>query len=131
LATPGSIFTLVQERPAGRAVVAGAAEHGQAGDDVVALLDVVHLRADLLDDAGRLVAQHDGQRMRVKPLDEVQVGMAEARVGGAQEHLARGRLVDRHVLDDERLVHFVQDCGLHGFAPPDGRCSRVGRADRT
>ena len=50
---------------AGGAVLAGAAEHGEAGDDVVALPDVGDLGTDLLDDARRLVAQHHGQRMRV------------------------------------------------------------------
>ena len=42
------------------AVLAGAAEHRQAGDDVIAFLDVAHFRADFLDDAGGLVAEHDG-----------------------------------------------------------------------
>ena len=64
------------ERPSGRAVVAGAAEHREAGDDVVALPNVADLGADRFDDAGELVTQDHGKRMRVEPLDEMQVGMA-------------------------------------------------------
>ena len=64
LETPGSIFTVVSVhstgRP-GRAIVAGAAEHRQTGDDVIAGLHIGDVGADLLDDARRLVAEHRGQ----------------------------------------------------------------------
>ncbi len=46
----------------GEARLAVAAEHRQAGDDVVARADVGDLVADGLDDAGRLVAEHHGHR---------------------------------------------------------------------
>ena len=51
-------------RVAGQAVLAVPAEDRETGDDVVAGLHVADLRADLLDDAGRLVAEHDRQRCR-------------------------------------------------------------------
>ena len=102
-----------ERRPARQALLAVAAEHRQAGDDVVAGLDVGDVGADLLDDAGRLVAEHGGQRVRVQPLDEVQVGVAQPGAGRAHQHLARSWLAQADILDDQRLVHFVQDGGLH------------------
>ena len=60
-----------------------------------------HLRADLLDDAGALVAQHRRQRIGIGALDEVQVGVADAGGGGADQHLVRPGLADLHVLDLE------------------------------
>ena len=86
---------LAEVRVAGHALRAGAAEHRQAGDDVVARLDVGDVLADRLDHAGRFVAEHAGRRVRIEPLDEMQVGVAEPGIGGAQQHLAALRLVER------------------------------------
>src|SRR5579871_5040975 len=56
---PGSIFTVVSVHSTVRPVVqlSQVPEHRQAGDDVVARLHVVHIGADLLDDARGLVAE--------------------------------------------------------------------------
>jgi hypothetical protein len=84
---------------------------------MVARLHIVHVGADLLDDAGGLVAEHGGQRMWVQPFDKMQVGMAEACDCGADQHLARARIGQAHVLDHHGLVDFVQDSGLHRSLP--------------
>ena len=60
-----------------------------------------------------LVPQHHRERVGIQPLDEMQVGVAQPGKGRADQHLVRARLVDRDVLDDERLVHFVQNGGFH------------------
>ena len=70
-------------------------------------LDVAHLRAYLLDDAGRLVPQHDRQGVRKESFDKVQIGVAEAGHRGAQQDLVRRRLTDTDLLDYERLVGFI------------------------
>ncbi len=100
-----------------RAVVAGATEHGQARDDVVARLHIGDVGADLLDDAGGLVPKHRGQRVRIKAFHEVQIGMAEAGDRRADQDLARARLRQADVLDDQRLVDFIEDGGLHRALP--------------
>ena len=53
-----------QRRPARETELAAAAEHRQAGDHVVARRDVVHVGADLLDDARRLVTEHGRHRVQ-------------------------------------------------------------------
>jgi hypothetical protein len=95
------------EGPPRRAVVAGAAEHRQAGDDVVALFHIADLGAHFLHDARRFVAQDHGQGMGIEALDEMQIRVAQPGEGGADQHLACRRLVDGDLLDDERLVDLV------------------------
>ena len=63
------------------------------------------------------VAEHGRQRMRIKPFHEMQVGMTEAGDRGADQHFARTGIGQADVLDDERLVDFMQDGGLHRFLP--------------
>jgi hypothetical protein len=75
---------LAQIRVAGDALRAGTAEHREAGDHVIAGLDVSHAFADRLDDTGRLMAEHARCRMRVEPLDEMQIAVAQAGKGRAQ-----------------------------------------------
>ena len=121
-------------RAARRAVVAGAAEHRQTRHDVIAGLHIGDVRADLLDDTGRLVAEHGGEWMRVKAFDEMQIGMTKAGDLGADQHLARPGFLQSDILDRERTVGLVQNGGLHDVSPlrvtPDtDRClSKLGRA---
>ncbi len=61
----------------------------------------------MLDDAGRLVAQHDRQGVRKYPFNKVQVGVAETGHRSAQQDLVRRRLTDTDLLYDERLVGFI------------------------
>ena len=70
---------VAEVRPTRQAVTARAAEAADARDHVIAGLHVRDLRADGLDDAGRLVAEHRGHRARVLALHEVEVGVAQAR----------------------------------------------------
>ncbi len=102
-----------EHRAAGGAVVAGAAEHRQTGHDVIAGLHIGDVGADLLDDAGRFMAEHRGQRMRIQPFHEMQVGMTEAGDAGADQDLARAGIRHADILDHQRLVDFIQDGGLH------------------
>jgi hypothetical protein len=105
------------------AEVALAAEHRQAGDDVVAGLDVGDVAADGLDDAGRLVAEDRGRRVRVLALHEVEVAVAAAGGAGLDEHLARSRLVDLDLVDDEASPGMVcrrQPSRRFPLRPPRG-----------
>ncbi len=77
-------------------------------------LNSVDLRADRLDDAGRLVAEDRRRRERVVAVDEVQVAVADAAGDGAHEHLAPDGLLDLDVLDRQGLVGTVEDGGFHG-----------------
>jgi hypothetical protein len=81
---------------------------------VVAGLHVRHLVADGLDHAGRLVADDDRHLRRVLRLEEVEVAVAETGSCGADENLARARLVDRHLFDLELARTGVEDGCLHG-----------------
>ena len=75
----------------GRALPAGGDE---AEDDVVARLQPGDAGAHLLDHAGALVTPDDGQRDGHVTGDEVLVGVAHARRGELDEHLALLRWVE-------------------------------------
>src|SRR5215831_8854718 len=81
---------------------------------MITLLDVRDVRTDLLDDARRFVPQHHRQRVRIEPLNEMQVRVAKAGIGRAQQDLARAGLADAHLFNDERLIHFIENGGFHG-----------------
>src|SRR5262245_31199718 len=103
--------------PSGEAVLAAAAEDGQARDDVVARLEFVHRRAHGLHDARGLVAEDRRGGEGIVPVDEVQIAVADAAADDADEHLVRHRLVDLDVLDRERLMRPVKDGSLHEIPP--------------
>ena len=84
---------------AGEAAIAVAAEDGEAGDDVVARLDVGNLLADLFDDASGFVAEDCGRRERPLALYEVEVAVADAAGSGAHDDLAGHGLVVLDLLD--------------------------------
>ena len=109
-------------RMAAEALRTGAAEAGQAGDDVIADPHRGDVLADRLDDAGALVAQHEGpiEREAAVAVDDVQIAVADAGGNGADQHLAAPRLVDVDLLDRQRLVHLAEDggCHLHGMRLP-------------
>jgi hypothetical protein len=100
-------------RLAGEAIVALAAEDGEAGDDVVSRLEFRDLEPDRLDDPGRLVAEDGGRRKRVVPVDEVQIAVTHAGGDRAHEHLAPEGLVDVDILDGQQLVGAVEDGSFH------------------
>src|SRR5207247_8128283 len=105
---------LAEVRPSGQAVRAVAAEDRQAGDHVIAGLDLGHVRTDGLDDAGGLVAEDRGGRELIVAVDEVKVAVAHAAGDRADEHLAADGLRDVDVLDGERLLGTVEHGGFHG-----------------
>ena len=79
-----------QIRMAGQALRAGAAEPGQAGDDMVAGPHAGHVVADRLDDAGALVAEHDRPvgREASDTIHDMQIAVADPGRDGADQHLA-------------------------------------------
>jgi hypothetical protein len=81
---------------------------------MVARLDIGHAVADRLDNCSRFMPEDAGRRVRVQPLDKMQIAVAEPGIGGAQQDLAALRLGQRDVLDCQRLVRRVQDGGFHG-----------------
>ncbi len=89
------------------------AEGGEAGDDVVADGQVADLGPGRFDDAGRLMAEHGRQRMRVETLDEVQVAVADANCCGADQDLARTRSVDVDLEHLERCADLLEHSCLH------------------
>src|SRR5712691_9102439 len=102
-------------RVAGEALRAAPAEAGETGHHVIAGTQGGHLRAHRLDDAGALVAEDiwSIQREPPEPIHDVEVAVADAGRGGADEDLAAPRLVDVHRFDRQRLVHLPEDRGLH------------------
>ena len=63
------------------------------------------------------MTEHGGQRMRIEPFHEVQVGMTEAGDARADQDFARAGIRHADILDHERLVDFMQDGGLHRCFP--------------
>src|SRR5690606_6591242 len=98
---------------AGQAMFAMAAKGRKTWDDMIAGLHGMNLRADLLDDARRLVPENRGQWVGIGALDEMQVRMADARRHCADQHLTRSRLVDLNILNDERALYRAQNGCLH------------------
>src|SRR6185369_15336495 len=86
-------------------------------DHMIARADRSHFGADLLDDAGAFVAQHDREFGGDDAVDEVKVRVAQARGNGADQDLVRAGLVDADILDGERLAHFAKYGCLHGLSP--------------
>src|SRR5690349_4694081 len=100
---------------AGGAVAADAAVRDERADDVIAGLDPRHARPGLLDDPGALVAEYHGQPRREVAVRDVHVGVAQARVGVADEYLAVLRAIQVELFDLDALTGLVDDCslGLH------------------
>ena len=80
---------------------------------MVARLDVGDVITDCLDHTGRLVAKHARGGKRIQALDEMQIGVAEAGIGGTHQHLAALQRRMLHVLDGEWLVRLVENGCLH------------------
>ena len=89
-------------------------------DDVVAGLDVGHARADLLDDARRLVAEHHGQRRRPVAVHDVPVAVADARGLHLHAGLAGARALLGQIHDLERRVRLEEDGSFHELSPLRG-----------
>jgi hypothetical protein len=68
---------VTQRWPSREAELTVSAEHGETRDHVVPGLDVRDLVADLLHDAGGLMAEDNGRRCPELPLEEVQIAVAQ------------------------------------------------------
>ena len=96
----------------GGAPAAGAAVRDERADDVVTGGDPGDARADLLDDPRALVAEHHRQPRREVTVHDVQVGVAQPRMGVADQHLPRLGAVEVELLDLDRLARLDDDRGL-------------------
>ena len=113
---------LVADRDAAVGAVAEAVDAlpalgGEERDHVVAGRDERDAVTDALDDAGALVAEHAGRVAgRVGAGGGVEVGVADAAGGEPDEHLARLRLGEVDLLDDERAAELLENCcaDFHG-----------------
>src|SRR6185503_8749754 len=127
-APPGTRVAVAEDGAAGRAVETPAAVRAEREDDVVAGLDVRHAGADLLDDAGRLVAEHHRQRRSPVAVHDVPVAVTDPGRLDAHAGLAGPGPLLLDVHDLERSVGLVEDRRLHGVLPSLGS-DRLNRAD--
>src|SRR3954451_5128716 len=94
-----------------RRAEAAVPAHGQERrDHVVALLDARHARADLLDDAGALVAADDREARHDVAVAQVLIGVTQARGHPADQHLPLFGLVEVE----------LRDLPIAAFAPQHG-----------
>ena len=83
---------------------------GQAGDT----------RADRRHDARALVPQHDGNRVRPLPQDNMEVGVADPGRGYGHLDLAGPRRGEFHLGDLDRLPGPAENRGPHPATRPAG-----------
>ncbi len=102
-------------RMAAQALRAGAAEAGQAGDDMIADPHRCNIGAHRLDNARAFVAQHERaiEREPAVAVHHMQVAVTDTGSDGAHQHLATPRLVHLHLLDGQRFVHLAEDGSGH------------------
>ena len=124
--TPPDFGFLAERHVSRQAVFAMAAEHGQAGDDVVAGLDVANRGTDLLDDPRRLVAEDAGHGAGIGAVEEVHVRVTDASRRRADQHLPRAGLVDLDLFDIHPGIHGAEDGCFHRFLcwVGDGQCAK-------
>src|SRR5262249_46540417 len=82
----------------------------------------IEARTDRLDDARALVAEDDRARADPVAVADVQIGVADAGGGQADEDLARARLVEPQRLDGRPRAGALDDGGLdlaHDTTMPD------------
>ena len=80
--------TLADIGPTLETAPAAAAAHVEGKADMIALLHVVHARADLDDLARALMAQHDRHRPWPIAVDQREIGMAEPAAAYLDQHFA-------------------------------------------
>src|SRR5262249_34377746 len=104
---------LAQVDRAGDAVVAAAARLDPGEHHVVAWLEGRDVLADLLDDPGTLVPEHDRRGERQLHLLHGQVGVAHAARGELHHDLVGTRRLQLQRIDRERLVEVVEYCASY------------------
>ena len=97
---------------ASHAVLAVAAEHRQASDDMVTWLDVGDVFTHRFDHPGSLMAQHCGHRCGVLALNEMQITVTQAAHAGSHQHFIALGLVDLDALDGHRLTWAMKNSGF-------------------
>ena len=110
------VAQLAQVRAPDGAVPAAPTRRDVRRQDVIADLDAADVRADRLDDAGTLVAEHHRRRMGHDALDVVEIAVADAARGVADPDLVSARLLQVEHLDLDALTGLVVDrrLDLHG-----------------
>src|SRR5258708_32264795 len=103
-------------RATAEAVLALAAEDRQACDDVITGLHMRYILAHRLDDARPFVTHHRCLADLPHAIHEMQIAVAEPRVGRAHQPLAWRRLVDGNVFDLEATGTRTQNCCLHEYS---------------
>jgi hypothetical protein len=110
---------VAQVLSAGRAPAAAAARRDEREDDVVAHLEALDTRAELLDDPGTLVAADGGQQRDAVTDPHVVVRMAQPGGLDPDQNLVELRRIELDLLDAPRRPGFPEDGGLdlHVHAP--------------
>ena len=111
-AEPMSGAEVAQVLVAGRAARAATARRDEPEHDVIAGGQPADPLADLLDDAGALVAADDRQLERQVTGDEVLVRVAHPRGRQLDQHLARAGRVELDLLHAPRRADLPQDRSL-------------------
>src|SRR6267142_2404151 len=98
-----------------QALLATAAEAGETGHHVIPGAHGRHVGSDGLHHARALMAQDDRavQRKPAEAVHDVQIAVADAGRGGANQDLAAPGLVDFDGFDRQRLLDFAKNGGLH------------------
>ena len=120
---------VAQDAPPDRAVETAPAMRPEREDDVVAGHDVGHARADLLDDARRLVAEHHGKRRRPVTVHDVPVAVADARGLHLHAGLAGARALLGQIHDLEGVFALKRTAAFMGVSFPGSRLGLRGDGD--
>ena len=108
---PGAL--LAEVRPPGTAALALAARGHEREHDVVAGSHALDAGPDLGHDAGRLVTDHERQRLRQVAVDDVQVAVADPAGRDPHEHLPALRRRQLDLEDLDGATRLPQHGGLH------------------
>ena len=84
---------------------------------MVARLDMMHFRPNLLDDPCGLMPQHHGQRIGQIAGHHMQIGMAHPDRLQPHQHFAAHRLGNRDIFDLHALAHLAKNRRLHHTSP--------------
>ncbi|MNI48137.1 hypothetical protein D3C73_1026900 [compost metagenome] len=95
------------------AMGAMAAVDRQARDHMIPWFDGADVRAHLFDDTGCLVAEHHGGRMRIHPVHNMQIRMADTHSDSAHQHFTRTRFADPDFLDGQRGTRRMEYGSFH------------------
>src|SRR5262249_27033694 len=111
LRTLGEIV-LAQDREAAVAIVAVAAMRVPRQDDVIALLQLPHGGACLLDHPRGFMAEHDRHRIAQRAVDHFEIGVAKTRGAHAHQHVRWGERRGGDRLDLQRALRALQHSRL-------------------